>query len=195
MQVELEIAFVEFDFGFGLWVVGWRITGLDVFGQAVPAEGVVQGLVQIEFTDRVAKLVRLGAVDAFTVGTDGDFFVAIALTVAEVGEHLHQRLLLHLVDRSRGQSQLAFAVFIEHAVFEQLLEQIGLLLIFGVFHHLLQRLHGLVAVLHDEFHELVESRIDFPGWEFFAVVFAVEVLHVENILAGADWHCGWSIFK
>ena len=40
----------------------------------------------------------------------------------------------------------------------------------------------LVAVLHDEVHELVEAEEIVLGGEFFAVVFAVEVLHVENIL-------------
>jgi hypothetical protein len=59
-----------------------------------------------------------------------------------------------------------------------LLDEIGLILIFGVLEHLLNGFEGLVAVLEDELHELVESEELVLGGEFLAVVFAVGVLHV-----------------
>ena len=173
VQMQFEIAFVEFDLASQCSAA---------LGQAVACQGVVQRLMEIEFADGVAELVRLGAVDAFAVGTGGDFFVAVALAVFQIGEDFHQRLLLHLVDRTRREAELPFAVFIQHAIFQQLFEQIRLLLVFGILHHLLQRLHGLVAVFHDEFHQLVETEEFVLCGELFTVVFAVEVLHVEMIL-------------
>ena len=41
---------------------------------------------------------------------------------------------------------------------EQLFQQLRLLGIFRILHHLLQCLHGLVAVFHNEFHQLVEAE-------------------------------------
>ena len=55
--------------------------------------------VQIEFADRIAVLVGLGAFDAFAALAGRDLFVAFALARAEVGEDFHQRLALHLADR------------------------------------------------------------------------------------------------
>ena len=83
---------------------------------------------------------------------------------------------------ARGREpQPALAVLVEHAVLEQLLEQVGLGLVLGIVHHLLDGLQGLVAVLHDELHELIEAKELVLGGEFFAVVFAVEVLHVAGL--------------
>ena len=137
VQMEFEIAFVEFD----LAELCAPADSLSL-RQAVARQRVVQRLVQVELADRVAELVRLGAFDALAAGAGGDFFVAVALALAEVGEDFHQGLLLHFLDGPRRQAELALAVLVEHAFFEQLLEQVGLLLVFRVLHHLLDGLHA-----------------------------------------------------
>jgi hypothetical protein len=170
VEVQLEILFFELDLALAF----------DGGRQAVAGEGVVDGGVKIELADGVAVFVLLGAFDAFAREAGGDFFVAIARAVAEVGEDFHQGLALHLGDGAGRQAKLPFAVLIEHAILEQLFEHVGLLLVLGVLHHLLDSFEGLVAVLHDELHELVEAEELVLRGEFFAVVFAVEVLHIDT---------------
>ena len=78
---------------------------------------------------------------------------------------------------ARREAKLPLAVLVEHAVFQQLLEHLGLLVVLRILHHLLDGLQGLVAILHDELHQLVEAEQLVLRGKFFAVVFAVEVLH------------------
>jgi hypothetical protein len=187
VQVQLEVFLVEADWrsrrGFGVGRLAtdlWQLaTGhWPLFcGQAVPGQGVVKGLVQVQFADGVAVLVGFGAFDAFAAGAGGDFLVAFALAGAEVGEDLHEGLALHLGYGARGEPEVALAILVEHAVLEQLLEQVGLGVVLGVLHHLLDGFEGLVAILHDEVHELVEAKEVVGGGELRPVVFAVEVLH------------------
>jgi len=100
-----------------------------------------------------------------------------ALAVAEVGKDFHQGLALHFVDGPGGEAELALAVLVEHPVLQELLEQIGLLLVLGLLHHLLDGFERLIAVLHDELHELVEAEELVLGGELLPVELAVEVLH------------------
>ena len=148
-------------------------------GRPCRVQRVVQRLVQVQLADRVAVLVGLGAFDALAAVAGRDLLVAFALALAEVGEDLHQRLALHAADGLGREAQLALAVLVEHALLEELLEHLGLLGVLGVLHHLLDGLQRLLAILHDELHELVEAEELVLRGEFAAVVFAVEVLHAE----------------
>jgi hypothetical protein len=58
-----------------------------------------------------------------------------------------------------------------------LLEQVRLLGVGRVLHHLFDGFEGLLPVLHDEVHQLVEVEELVLGGEGFAVEFAVEILH------------------
>jgi hypothetical protein len=142
----------------------------------------LQRRVQVELGDGVAVLVLLGALDALPARAGRDLLVPLALAGAEVGEDLHQRLLLHAADGLGGDAELALAVLVEQAVVDQLLQQVGLFgVAAGVVHHLLDGLEGLLAVLHDELHELVEAEELVLGGELLAVELAVEVLHVGRL--------------
>ena len=127
-------------------------------GKSVPGQRVVQGGVQVQFANGVAVLIGLGPVDPFAAEARRHFFVPFALASAQVGEDFHQRLALHFGDGPRRQAELALAVFVEHAILEQLLEHFGLGLVLWVLHHLLDRLQCLLAILHDELHELIEAE-------------------------------------
>ncbi len=50
-----------------------------------------------------------------------------------------------------------------------------------ILHHLLEGLHGLLAVLHDELHDLVEAKELVLRGKLAAVEFAVEVLHQPGL--------------
>src|SRR5207248_1478664 len=95
-----------------------------------------------------------------------------------------QGAALHSADGFGGEPELAFAVFVEEAVLDELFEKLRMLGLLGVLHHLLEGSQGLLAVLHDELHHLVEAEELVLGGEFFAVEFAVEVLHGWGIVAG-----------
>ena len=112
--------------------------------------------------------------------------MAFALAGAEVGENLHQRFLLHSCDGPRSQPQFALAILVQQSVLDHLLQQFRLLGILAIAHHLLDRLQGLLAVLKDQLHELIDVKELIGSGKFLAVVFAVEVLHRAAILASAE---------
>ena len=62
-----------------------------------------------------------------------------------------------------------------------MLEQVRLGVVLRVLHHLLNGLERLLAVLHDELHELVEPEQLVLGRELLAVELAVEVLHSPGL--------------
>jgi len=137
--------------------------------------------VEVELGDGVAELVGLGALDTLAALAGGDLLVPLALALAEVGEDFHERALLQAADRAGGEAELALAVLVEEAFVEQLFEELGVLGLAGVLHHLLEGLEGLVPVLHDELHHLVEAKELVLGGEFLAVELAVEVLHTAGL--------------
>src|SRR5437667_9197586 len=107
--------------------------------------------------------------------------------MTEVGEDFHEGFALHSSDGARGEADFSFAVLVEHALLEKLLEELRLLLVLGVFEHLLDGFEGLLAVLEDELHHLVQAEELIGGGEALAVEFAVEVLHAARLYAEA---CG-----
>ena len=110
----------------------------------------------------------------------------LPLSGAQVRKDFHQRLLLHAANRPRRETQLPFAILVEQSILDHLLQQLGFFRILAVAQHLLDRLQGLLAVLKDELHELVEIEEAIGCGKFLAVVFAVEVLHRAAILASAE---------
>ncbi len=58
-----------------------------------------------------------------------------------------------------------------------MLNQVGLVLVFGVLKHLLNGFQRLLAVLDDELHELVETEKLVLGGEILAVELAVVIFH------------------
>ena len=146
-------------------------------GQPVARQRVVQRLVQVQLADRVAELVGLGPLNALAALAGGDLLVPLALALPQVREDLHQGTPLHAGDGPRRQAEFALAVLVEQALLDELLEQLGLGLVLRVLQHLFDRLQGLVAVLHDEVHELVEPEQLVLRGELLPVELAVEVLH------------------
>jgi len=183
--MKLEILFIESDSAPAL--------GFD--GQAVAGQGVVKRLMEVQLGDGVAIGIRLGAVDALLAGAGGDALVPFALALLEIGEDLHERFPLHFGDRPAGQAQAALFVLVQHAVFEQLLQHVGLRRVIRIVHHLFDRLKGSLAMFHDELHELIEAEEFVGGREFLPVEFAVEILHdgdcmnAEWQMPSAKWSC------
>src|SRR5882762_2275201 len=140
-------------------------------------------MMNVQFRNRIAILIRLGSLDPLPTLPRRNLLMPLALPGAEVGEYLHQRLLLHSRDRTRREAQFAFAILVQQPILDHLLEQFRLLGIFSIPHHLLDRLQGLLAVLKDKLHQLVDIKQLVRCGKFFAVKFAVKVLHGESILA------------
>ena len=136
---------------------------------------------QIELGNRIAILIWLSPLDSFAACPGRDLLMSIAASLAQVSENFHQRLTLHPPDCAGRQTRLAFSIFVEHSFVEQLLQHFRRFIV-RIIEHLLNGFHRLLAVLHDELHELIEIKEFILGGKFRAVEFAVEVFHEREII-------------
>ena len=81
-------------------------------------------LVQIQLADRIAILIWFCPFNAFAALAGRHFFVPFPLALAKVGENFHQRLALHSPDGLGRKARPAFAVLVQHSLFQQLLEHL-----------------------------------------------------------------------
>ena len=194
VEVKLEVAFGEADspgISCQLPVVSCQLSsgGALPFWQALAGEGVMEGLVDVEFGDVVAVGVGFGAFDAIAGLARGGFRVAFTLALGEVGEDFGEGAALDAVDGAGSEAEFTEGVAVEEALGDELVEELGLLGVLGAFEHLLDGLEGLVAVLGDELEELIGREEVVLGGEFVAIVLGVEGLHAGGIVGG-EWGRG-----
>ncbi len=135
----------------------------------------------VDIRNGVAEGVGSISVGAFGACAGCEFFVSVACALLQVGEDFVESLHLHATDGAWRESESTAAIFVKHAVFEKLIEQVLRGSVLTVLHGVFDGAHGLITVLEDELHELIEAEEFVGRGEIVPVELAVGVPHTGSI--------------